>query len=50
MEWYDMIKDFISTMGFPIFACCYMFWLNNKLTETFNELKDAINDLRDKIS
>lgn len=49
MEWYDIIKDLISTLGFPIFACCYMFYLNTKLTDTFNELKNAINELRDRL-
>lgn len=49
MEWYEILRDLISTLGFPIACCCYLLWQNSKLTETLTELKDAIVDLRDRL-
>lgn len=50
----------ISTVGFPIVACCYMAYSINKqsadhhdevakLTEALNDLKIVITELRDRI-
>jgi hypothetical protein len=44
---YEMIKDFISTLGFPIFVAVWMLWRDSKrmekLTEVIKELKLAID-------
>lgn len=41
------IMQFISTLGFPIFVAVWMLYKsskdNEKMTETINELKNAIN-------
>ena len=41
------IYQFISTLGFPIFVACWMLYKsskdNEKMTETINDLKNAIN-------
>ena len=46
---FQMIITAISTVGFPIAACCVMFWYMNKERESHQqetkELTAAINDL-----
>ena len=41
------ISQFISNLGFPIFVAVWMLYKsskdNEKMTETINELKNAIN-------
>lgn len=39
---FSEILEGISTVGFPIFACCILFKQNNKLTETINSLKETL--------
>lgn len=46
MEIIDIISDFISTIGFPIFACVMMFIQNNKLQETLTRNTDMLNDIK----
>ena len=36
---FNGIMQAISTVGFPIVCCGVLFYQNNKLTETINELK-----------
>lgn len=50
MEVVNVIKDLVSTVGFPIVAFLLMFKQNIKeLSATINENTKAINDLREKI-
>lgn len=46
----EEIVQVISTVGFPIAACCVMFWYMNKERESHQEetkeLTSAITDLR----
>lgn len=46
---FQMIITAISTVGFPIAACCVMFWYMNKERDSHQqetkELTAAINDL-----
>lgn len=46
---FQMIITAISTVGFPIAACCVMFWCMNKERDSHQqetkELTAAINDL-----
>ena len=49
------LTGLISTVGFPIAACCVMFIQNNKLQDTLKEISvtmqkmaDAIDDLEEK--
>lgn len=46
------LAQIVSTVGFPIAACCVMFMQNNKLQDTLKEIAvtmqkmaDAIDDL-----
>lgn len=47
-----VLAQVISSVGFPIAACCVMFFQNNKLQDTLKEIAvtmqkmaDAIDDL-----
>lgn len=47
-----ILAQVISSVGFPIAACCVMFFQNNKLQDTLKEIAvtmqkmaDAIDDL-----
>ena len=37
MEVYELVKDLISTFGFPIAVCCYLFWKENKQSNTLEK-------------
>lgn len=56
----NTITTMVGTLGFPIVACCYMAYVNQKqteshkeemakMTEAVNELKVAITTLVDKL-
>lgn len=51
----NILIQAISTVGFPIAACCVMFMQNNKLQDTLKDISvtmqkmaDAIDDLEKK--
>ena len=51
----NVLIQAISTVGFPIAACCVMFMQNNKLQDTLKDISvtmqkmaDAIDDLEKK--
>lgn len=51
----DALVTIISTVGFPIAACCVMFMQNNKLQDTLKDISvtmqkmaDAIDDMEKK--
>ena len=35
---FNTIISAVSAVGFPIVACCVLFYQNNKLSETINQL------------
>lgn len=39
----------ISTVGFPIAACCVMFWQNNKLQETLTSFVSTLQKMDDRM-
>ena len=43
------ISQLISTLGFPIIACCYMAYSNEKLRKTLDENTKAIESLKSLI-
>lgn len=49
----NQIGSLIGTLGFPIVACCAMFWYfikkDSKNTEAINNNTIAINKLLDKL-
>ena len=51
----NVLIQAISTVGFPIVACCVMFMQNNKLQDTLKDISvtmqkmaDAIDDMEKK--
>ena len=44
-EFINLLSQFISTTGFPIVACCVMFYNNKNLTETLNRNTLALSQL-----
>lgn len=46
----NTITTMVSTVGFPIVACCYMAYVNSKQTEAHKEemgkVTDALNELK----
>lgn len=56
-ETVKLITEMVNSVGFPIVACCVMFWQNDKMGKLLNEvstnvrlLNEKINDMEDKIS
>lgn len=52
----DILTNLIGSVGFPIAACCVMFYQNSKLQSTLSELtktlvlmSERIENLEDKI-
>ena len=43
------IASLVSSVGFPIAACCVLFYLLNKQMETLNDLKIVLTKLIDKL-
>ena len=46
----SMIINVISSVGFPIFACCVMFTQTNKLQDTLKEISFTMQKKADEIS
>ena len=46
---YANVVTFISSVGFPIVACCALFWQNTKMTEAINNNTAALRDLQRQI-
>lgn len=46
MESIDVINA-ISTVGFPIAACCYMFWLYSKMLPIMTQLSENMKDTKE---
>lgn len=44
-----VITQMISTVGFPIAACCVMFWQNNKLQETLTSFVSTLQKMDDRM-
>lgn len=50
MEFIDMISNLIGSVGFPIAACCVMFYQNGKLQETLTQLSNTLASMNDRLS
>lgn len=46
----EEIISMIGTLGFPIFACCVMFWQNSKLQDTLKDLTVTLEKMRVEFS
>ena len=49
MEVSELIQ-IISTCGFPICACCVLFWQNNSLQKTLSEIQVTMQKMADNIA
>ena len=45
----EIVSQLIGSVGFPIAACIVMFFQNNKLTETLNELSKTLTVMNERI-
>lgn len=45
----EIITQLIGSVGFPITACFVMFYQNNKLTETLNDLSKTLTVMNERI-
>lgn len=43
------LAQIVSTVGFPIAACCVMFMQNNKLQDTLKEIAVTMQKMADSI-
>lgn len=50
MDMLEIIKSFITDVGFPIAACVCLYIQNNKLTNTLSELNATLTSMNDRIS
>lgn len=48
MEFTDVLTA-ISTVGFPIVACCGLFWLYTKMLPVLTELSTNMKDMKESI-
>lgn len=46
---FDVISQLIGSVGFPIAACCVMFYQNSKMQETLSSIAAAMSSMTDKI-
>ena len=46
---FEVIYQLIGSVGFPIAACCVMFYQNSKMQETLSSIAAAMSSMTDKI-
>lgn len=46
---FDILVQAIATVGFPIAACCVMFWQNSKLQSTLTDIALAMQKMSDEL-
>lgn len=46
----EYITQFIQSVGFPIAACCFLFYQNAKQGETLKEFSSIIESVKDTLS
>ena len=46
---FEVISQLIGSVGFPIAACCVMFYQNSKMQETLSNIATAMSSMTDKI-
>lgn len=45
----EAVTQLVTTVGFPIAACCVMFYQNNEMRNTLHEVTLTMQKLVDKI-
>lgn len=43
------LTTLVGSLGFPIAACCVMFWQNNKLQDTLKDISVTMQKMADSI-
>lgn len=46
----NSVTTLIGSLGFPIAACCVMFYQNSKLQETLNELSKTLTSMNERLT
>ena len=46
----NTISQLIGSVGFPIAACCVMFFQNSKLQQTLSDLSKTLSSMNERIS
>ena len=46
----NLISTLIGNVGFPIAACCIMFYQNSKMQETLTELTKTLSTMNERLS
>lgn len=46
----NTISTLIGSLGFPIAACCIMFYQNSKMQETLTELTKTLTTMNERLS
>lgn len=46
---FEVISQLIGSVGFPIAACCVMFYQNSKMQETLSSIATVMSSMTDKI-
>lgn len=46
----NLISTLIGSVGFPIAACCIMFYQNSKMQETLTELTKTLSTMNERLS
>lgn len=47
---FNTISQAIGSVGFPIVACCVMFYQNSKLQDTLKEMTGALVSISERLS
>lgn len=45
----NSLTTLIGSLGFPIFACCVMFWQNQNLQKTLSEISLTMQKMADDL-
>lgn len=46
----NVLSQLIGSVGFPIAACCVMFYQNSKLQDTLSELGKTLTSMNERLS
>lgn len=49
MDFLQAFEQFVQSVGFPIAACCVMFYQNSKMQKILSDLSIALNTLNNRI-
>lgn len=46
----NTVSQLIGSVGFPIAACCVMFYQNDKLQKTLTDLSNTLTSMNERLS